>query len=280
MSYLFHNRKVLICGGDSLASAITARLYNCGFSVICLDAPDRVFLKSHLSFGAALTNGTTIIENITGESIAPFCSPKNGERIDDEQIRTIINRELNDRKIPVVSLDWYRHICRSVEPYLIMNCLPESDFINLNDAELIFGMLPFHTPGKDCHIAVEARQTYQMGRYYTPNCHIPPEIGSPFFNTPFADCQTPIPGEWVALKNIGDPIAYNEPIGRVSGIEIRSAYDGQIWGLRQSGMPTPPKGVIAQIFLGAPNDAFRFFSYRENAVAGAVLDAVLHFMED
>jgi hypothetical protein len=280
MSYLFHNRKVVVCGGAPLASAIIMRLYNSGFSVICVDQPDSTFLKSHLSFGAALINGTTIIENITGESISPFNAPYPGEDVDDKQTGITINRELNDRKIPVVSLSWYRHICRAVVPYLIVNCLPHSDFINLNDAELIFGILPFHVPGKDCHIAIEARHTYQMGRYYTPNCQIPPEIGTPFFKTPFADCQTPISGEWVALKNIGDPILYNEPLGKVNGIEIRSAYDGQIWGLRQSGLNTPVKGVIAQIFLGPPNDAYRFYNYRENAVAGAVLDAMLHFMED
>lgn len=70
---------------------------------------------------------------------------------------------------------------------------------------------------------------------------------------------------------------YNEALGKVNDIEIRSPYDGQIWGICHSGRFMPARSRVAQIYQGPASDAYRDLGFREKAIARAMLEAVLSY---
>ena len=53
--------------------------------------------------------------------------------------------------------------------------------------------------------------------------------------------------------------------------------DGQMWGLAHRGRFIPAKGNLALIYQGKPGEQYRHLGFRENAVAGGILQAMLQF---
>jgi len=130
-----------------------------------------------------------------------------------------------------------------LSPQALVNAQPASKAaipVSIDHAPLVIGLHPFHQPGVECHLAVESRLNYFLGRVISTGIHLPEEFSpGDFFKDPFAHCQTPVEGLWLSLKAIGDGIRYNEAIGKINEIEIRSPHDGQLWGL--AGASSPPK---------------------------------------
>ena len=147
----------------------------------------------------------------------------------------------------------------------------------LDTMKLAIGLYPENTPGADCHIAVDSRPCHSLGAVYTPGTvlHEGLTIHPQFFNDPFMFCHTPIAGAWVAMKSIGGEVAENEPLGKIDDIEIRSPYAGQVWGLVHSGRLLEARSPVAMILQGESLDACFEIGYRERAVAGGVLEALL-----
>ncbi|NIU88057.1 MAG: hypothetical protein GWN56_12500, partial [Nitrosopumilaceae archaeon] len=143
------------------------------------------------------------------------------------------------------------------------------------------GCYPYHIPGKDCNVAIETRLNYRLGQIYYPETQNISEEKADLhcFKNPFEYCTIPIEGVWIALKEIGEIVKYNEGLGKIDEVEIRSPYVGQIWGIAHSGKIYPPKTPIAQIYTGPATENFRYFSFRENAIAGGVLEAILKILD-
>ena len=184
-----------------------------------------------------------------------------------------------DRKIPIVHLSEMNIVLERLNPHIMLNTYSaQNSAVTIDHAPLVVGLYPLHQPGVQCHFSIEMRLSYYLGRIYSPNSTIPDaHSDEPFFNEPFAYCQSPIEGVWLSLKAIGDIIQYNEPIGKVEDIEIRSPYNGQIWGLTHSGKIISPKSKVALVFQGEPDEQFRYLGFRETAIAGGVLEAVLQY---
>ena len=275
------NNVVYICGGNEIASATAVRLHNSGFEIVCVVNENENNLRYHLCIGDAIFQGQKILENVTAATIDESLWGITEGEDRPSKIHQALQYLLKDRKIAVIPQADLAFAMDALPPDVIVNFYSENySPITIDDAHLVIGAFPLHQPGTNCHIAVETRETYHIGRYYTPNCHIPEAINDPFFKQPFDWCKSPIGGVWVSLKNIGDMVHYNEAIGRVDSIEIRSPFDGQIWGLTHSGKIIEARAAVAQIFQHTPSDAFRYFGYREQAISGGVLEALLHFAMD
>ncbi|RMG68735.1 MAG: hypothetical protein D6715_01465, partial [Calditrichaeota bacterium] len=196
----------------------------------------------------------------------------------EEQLTRQLERLIQDRTVPVLAHRSLAETAGLLKPAVLIldeDIPPEADYLDL--APQVVGMYPVHRPGVHCHLAVETRFNYQLGRLYRPSGFPPPDPARDphYFKFPFSLCPSPIEGLWVAQKEIGDPIRYQEAIGLVEGIEIRSPVDGQLWGLAHSGRFVAASQPIALIFEGPQSSDFRHFGFREHAIAGALLEAVL-----
>lgn len=272
------SRPILVCGGNSSASAIALRFFNSGLKTIIYVEPDEIFLRHNLCFGDAVYQNKKIIEDVTAEIISEDLIKTDATGSYLEKINNAIDYTLKDRKIPVIHLLSFTDIVQIINPGIVINTLPQN--IQLNSATVL-GCYPHHIPGIDCNIAVETRLNYRLGAIYYPETQSISEEKADlhFFKIPFEYCSIPIEGVWIALKEIGETIRYNEALGKIDEVEIRCPYDGQIWGIAHSGKIYPQKTRITQIYTGPPTENFRHFSFRENAVAGGFLEAVLRILE-
>lgn len=272
---------IYIFGGNEIASAAAARLFKSGYDVIMFTDPAEIFLRYHLCLGDAFQQGQKTVEDITGVTLPEDLLADINTAAFANPLHAALHFVLQDRKIPVMNQGEFAEIAEILPPRVIINCQTEIEApASIDHAPLVIGLHPFHAPGINCHVAVETRLTYFLGRVYSPSIPAPETpIDINFFKDPFALCRTPVEGVWLSLKAIGDEIRYNEPIGKINEIEIRSPHDGQLWGLAHSGRFIPAKGTVAQIYQGKLNDQYRHFGFRENAVAGGILQALLQFGE-
>lgn len=268
-----------ICGGNEVATAAALKLYNSGYNVVLLVHPDENLLRYHLCLGDAIHQGHKTVENVTAMLLPEDKLASNpDESYSDKFLETLIFL-FKDRKVPVVHLSELERVLQLLSPQIIVNTYSsKNSSLTIDHSQLVVGLYPLHEPGTNCHFAVDTRLNYHLGRVYSININIPQEaVENPFFNEPFSHCQSPVEGVWLSLKAIGDAIHYNEPIGKVNDIEIRSPYDGQIWGLTHSGKIVSPKSNVALVYRGPADDQFRYLGFRENAIAGGILEAILQF---
>lgn len=272
-------KTVFICGGDELASATAVKLFNSGFDVLLAASDDENLLRYHLCMGDTLVSGQKTIENATATLLSDDILGDPGLKSPEVKFTKAVYYAFRDRRIPVIHLSELAQAISFISPGIIINFYSKRiSPVSIDDAPLVIGMYPLHKPGVDSHVVIDSRLSFFIGRVYTPNCPIPDDDQSQrFFHQPFAYCQSPVGGVWLALKNIGDAIAYNEALGKIEGIEIRSPHDGQIWGMTHSGKMIEPRSKIAMIFQGKPTPQFRYLGFKENTIAGGILEAILQY---
>ena len=273
---------VIILGGNELASATAIDLVAAGFRVLMYVVPEETYLRYPLCFGDALRAGQKRIQEVTA-SVIPE------EKLADLRAMTFAEKiwqaaqflQLN-RQIPIVADVPLSELFSPLKEAVVINTLP-ADAIQLPDGYehlLYLGCFPMHRDERRDRFLVEVRWNYQLGKI------VPPDVGDTsklkrdphFFHFPFQSCHTPLEGLWTALKQIGEPVRYNEAIGEVDGIEIRSPYDGQLWGLAHSGQFVAAGQEVALIYTGRPTENYRDFSFQERVVARGFLVAILKLM--
>lgn len=270
---------ILIYGGNELASAIAVKCFNSGFNTAMYVNNDEVFLRHNLCFGDAIHHNIKTIENVTAETISEDLIQTDQDIAYLENMSNAVRHIIKDRKIPVLHQLPFGDALKIIEPGVIINAL----YYPLPDHEhsgKVIGLHPHHLPGKDCYLAIESRLSYRLGEIYHPQNQLilddKPELQ--FFKDPFAVCNTPIEGVWLAQKEIGEKIEFNETLGKIDDVEIRSPYNGQLWGIVHSGKFYSAKSPVARIYLGLTTENFRYFGFYENAIAGGVLEAVLKIL--
>ncbi len=274
---------IAICGGGEIASAAAIRLFKCGYEVVMFADREENLLRYHLCLGDALFQGQKTVEDITATILPEDLLAEQQEKSFADPLLSGIRYLLKDRKIPVLEAAEFEKTIALLSPQALVNAQPASTApipVSIDHAPLVIGLHPFHQPGVQCHFAVESRPNYFLGRVIFAGIHLPEEFSpGDFFKDPFAHCQTPVEGLWLSLKAIGDAIRYNEPIGKINEIEIRSPHDGQLWGLAHSGRFLPAKSPVALIYQGKASEQYRYLSFRENAIAGGIVQAVMQFGE-
>jgi xanthine dehydrogenase accessory factor len=274
--------QILICGGGEIASAMAIKLFRSGLNPVIYVAENEVFLRHNLCLGDAIYQNQKIVEDITATTI-----PENLLNIENnnsypEKINSVLQHIIKDRKIPIVHQISFAEAIEIADPQIIINTLAETlEAVDFDNTSIIIGCYPYHFPGKNCNFAIETRLNYQLGEIYTPETQNIPDDRDEiiFFKNPFDVCTTPIEGVWVTYKSIGEKIKYNEPLGKMDEIEIKSPYDGQIWGIVHSGKFYAAKTPIAKIYTGLPSENYRYFSFQENAIAGAGLESAMRILK-
>lgn len=281
---------ILIYGGNELASAIALKLFNCQLKPAIYVYPDEIFLRHNLCFGDAVYQNRKTIEGVSGETVSEESVDSGEGNSYPEKLRNAVQFLLKDRKIPILHQLSDIDAPSILNPSIIINSLPPNVIADQmtpasGDAAMpsvpVIGCYPHHVPGQDCHWAVETRLNYRLGQIYEQDIEnaAPEKIDLHFFKSPFEYCTMPLEGVWIALKQIGETAKYNEALGKIDEVEIRSPYDGQVWGIAHSGKIYPPKAAIAQIYTAPKTEDYRYFGFRENAIAGGVLEAVLRILD-
>jgi len=271
---------IVIFGGNEIASVTAISLFRSGFAPVLIILENELYLRHNLCFGEALFYEKNQIEDITAELLAPEKLVGNQSLSFPEQLKQAITFTIHDRKIPVINEIPLKEVFDILQPIAIVDLQMHPLEIDLPENIPIVGVYPDRQPGKNCQMAVESRLIHRLGEIYQPGDVLPADsqIDHHFFKNPLVTCPTPLEGIWMSIKTIGDRIRFNEALGKVNDIEIRSPYEGQIWGIAHSGKLVPAKQPIALIYQGPPTENFREFGFQHRAIARGILEAISRLM--
>ncbi len=255
----------LIRGAGDLASGIALRLWRSGIEVVMTDLPRPTVIRRTVSFADAVTNGTMTVEDVTAQLAA-----------DAGKARELLAQGV----IPVLADPECR--CRGeLQPDVIVDAILAKRNLGtrLTDAPIVIGVGPGFTAGEDCHAVVETMRGHTLGRAIyrgsaLPNTNIPGLIGG------FAGervLRAPADGMFTGVKKIRDFVQEGDVVGYVASVPMHATISGVLRGLLADGVEVKcgmksgdidPRGEIS--YCDTVSD-------KANAVAGGVLEAILHF---
>jgi len=149
----------------------------------------------------------------------------------------------------------------------------------MNEAELVIGLGPGFSAGKDVHFVIETNRGHNLGRIITsgvaePNTGIPGSIEG---YSEERVLRAPGDGIFRAQMQIGDSVEKDEVVGVVNETKVNAGIGGVVRGLIRSG-----SSVIRGLKLGDidPRGDKRYcytISDKARAIAGSVLEGILRY---
>ena len=152
----------------------------------------------------------------------------------------------------------------------------------LTDAPLVIGVGPGFTAGFNVHAVVESNRGHHLGRVIwdgaaESDTGIPASVDG---YTASRVLRVPQSGIFNALRAIGDVIATGEPVANVNGELIKAEISGQIRGLLRNGIQVQQGIKAGDIDPRGERGYCDSISDKSRAIAGGVLEAVLHSLGD
>ena len=254
----------LIRGAGDLASGIALRLWRSGISVVLTDLPRPTVIRRTVSFADAITSGATTVEDVT----ARFA-------VDAGEAKTLLAQGV----IPVLADPECR--CRGkLQPDVVVDAILAKRNLGtrITDANIVIGVGPGFTAGEDCHAVVETMRGHTLGRAIyrgsaLPNTNIPGLVGG------FAGervLRAPADGVFESTKKIRDLVQEGDIVGYVAGIPMRATISGVLRGLLADGVEVKKGMKSGDIDPRGEVSYCDTVSDKANAVAGGVLEAILH----
>lgn len=267
---------IIISGGGEFGSCVAVYLHRAGVPVAMVVSPREWYLRRPVCFAEVLNTGEKEIENSRAHLVQPDDLQAWPEADLSTRWQKTVSFIIDDRKIPVWTTEEFRDFGEALEPRaLVLAENSELPILRDKQAPPIIALTSFVVEDARWPFYVESRLNYRLGSVSTEFPDRRSRLDFHFFKYPFAEVKTPIGGPFLAIQSIGDRVRMNEPLGTVNGIEIRSPYEGQVWGLAHSGKMLAPKSPISLIFQGKPSDDYLVCGYAPRTVAGSVLRLIL-----
>ena len=254
----------LIRGAGDLASGIALRLWRSGISVVMTDLPRPTVIRRTVSFAEAITSGAVTVEDATARFAA-----------DAQEAKRLLSQDI----IPVLADPECR--CRGeLQPDVVVDAILAKRNLGtqITDAPIVIGVGPGFTAGEDCRAVVETMRGHTLGRtIYTgsalPNTNVPGLIGG------FAGervLRAPADGIFRGAKKICDLVQEGDIVGYVAGVPMCATISGVLRGLIADGVEVKRGMKSGDIDPRGEVSYCDTVSDKANAVAGGVLEAILH----
>ena len=254
--------KVVVRGAGELASGVIRRLTVSGFKVIALEKEKPECVRRSVCFAEAVYDGEKTVGGVGAKLV--------GSTDDLEEI-------INDGKVPVMIDPDGKYLKRKPDILIDARMLKRDIDTTVDMAEIVIGLGPGFTVGRNCHAAVETNRGNDLGRVLyegspEPDTGIPGEVAG---KTTERVLRAPIAGTFESSMQIGDQVVAGEAVGIISDRSVRCQIDGVLRGLIRVGSIVRENQKIGDIDpRGIRENCFKI-SDKANAVAGGVLEAVL-----
>jgi len=247
-----------------MASGIAHRLYQCHFRVLITEVEAPTAVRRTVAFAEAVYQGSQTIE---GVKVVKVEDPEEAEKA--WQCGTI----------PLI-VDPDAKIRELLKPDVIIDAImaKKNSSTKITDAPLVIGIGPGLTAGVNVHAVVETNRGYHLGRVLREgqaeaDTGIPSSVDG---QTEARVFRTPCNGVFKAFHKIGDIVEAGEPVAEVDGISIKAKISGQIRGLLRSGIKVPQGMKAGDIDPRGERGYCYAVSDKARAIAGGVLEAILH----
>jgi xanthine dehydrogenase accessory factor len=269
---------VVIKGAGDLASGIAFRLFHAGFSLVMTETQRPTAVRRAVCFSEAVRNGRAQVEDVTAALV-----------------RTVEEMDMRiARKQIALFVDEKAEIVRRINPVAVVDAIiaKRNMGTKITNAKTVIGVGPGFTAGCDCHAVIETNRGHTLGRVLyegsaIPNTGIPGDIAG---YTIERLLRASADGIFVARKHIGDFVHRGEIVAEVvaetaarpsdaapGSSPVIAAIDGTLRGILPSGIPVTKGLKAGDVDPRCARDHCFTISDKALAVAGGVLEALLHF---
>jgi xanthine dehydrogenase accessory factor len=231
-----------------------------------LEIENPLAVRREVSFCEAVHNGQKEVEGVkavfakTAHDIKTFW--------DNEEIAVVIDPQ------------W--HTLEKLRPDVVVDAILAKKNLgtNIEEAELVLGLGPGFSAGKDVHMVVETNRGHNLGKIITagaaePNTGIPGSIGG---YTEERVIRAPASGRFQAEKTIGDQVKKGDIVGYVGDLEVQARIDGVLRGLIRSKSKVRQRSKIGDIDPRGEKTFCYTISDKGRAIAGSVIEAILRVL--
>lgn len=255
--------KILIKGAGDLASGIACRLHRCGFLVVMTEIPVPTTVRRTVAFSRAVYENRTKVEDIAG--VLCRSMEEIEEALSRDQVAVVVDEECGIRE------EW--------NPDAVVDAIIAKKNLGtrITDADIVVGVGPGFTAGRDCHCVVETKRGHDLGRCIwngsaIPNTGVPGIIGGYDKERIIRAVDN---GVFHPAVTIGTVVELNDVVGYVNDAPVLAQVGGVVRGLLQDGVTVfcgmksgdiDPRGVTGHCYT---------ISDKASAIGGGVLEAVL-----
>ncbi|PWH18699.1 MAG: EF2563 family selenium-dependent molybdenum hydroxylase system protein [Anaerolineae bacterium] len=257
---------ILIRGAGEMASGIAYRLHRAGLKVIMTELPQPLAVRRWVCFSEAVYEGQCTVEGIEARRVK--------DPTDSLKILQVMAKGI----IPVL-IDPEGESIAALHPTVVIDARMLKKPVELipQRINLIIGLGPGFTAGKNCHAAIETNRGHTLGRVYWE--------GSPQADTGIPDAvgsvrekrvlRAPANGIFQPKASIGDHIEEGQIIAEVNGHSIVAPFKGVLRGLLREGIEVSQNLKVGDLDPRDDASYCSLISDKALAIGGAALEAIL-----
>ncbi|HED24234.1 MAG TPA: EF2563 family selenium-dependent molybdenum hydroxylase system protein, partial [Firmicutes bacterium] len=147
-----------------------------------------------------------------------------------------------------------------------------------NDAELVIGLGPGFSAGKDVDAVIETMRGHDLGKVIyegsaIPDTKVPGEVAGYSRDRLL---RAPANGVFKPLKNIGDLVKAGDTVATVEETPLQAEIDGMVRGMLYPNLAVRRGMKVGDIDPRGKSVDCHTISDKARAVGGGVLEAILH----
>ncbi len=251
-------------GAGDLATGVALRLHRSGFNrLLLLETAHPLAVRRMVSFSEAVNLGECTVEGVNARHI------NNAALLSNWQI---------DNTIPIL-VDPAGESIHTLQPDIVIDAIiaKRNTGTSIDDAELVIGLGPGFTAGRDVNCVIETMRGHALGRVIyngsaCPDTGIPGSIGG---YTQERLLRSPRAGIFETSRNIGDRVSKGECVATVDSAPVTANISGVIRGLLRSNIPVDKNTKLGDIDPRGKTAFCATASDKAMAVGGGVLEAIL-----
>ena len=281
---------VVLRGGGDLATGVAWRLQRAGFRIAILELAQPRAVRRAVSAAQALFSGSHTVEGVrfmvaNNSQAAAFANgqPWASAALLDATTIDNVNSDGNSTASAVpVFIDERMELLPVLAPQVLVDARLKKRALDthLEMAPLVVGLGPGFVVGQHCHAVVETQRGHTLGRVYaTPGAAALPDTGIPESvagHTAERVLRAPCNGALLAQVEIGALLEPGAVVCTVAGRVVSAPFAGVLRGLIQSGLQVAEGEKIGDVDPRSNRAHCFTISDKALAIAGGVLEAVLH----
>lgn len=251
-----------------MASAIAHRLHRCHMKILITEVAMPTAVRRAVAFADAAYQGRQVVEGVEAVKVS---SPEEA-----------YGAWKGDR-IPLF-IDPEARVREALKPAVIVDAImaKKNTGTHSSHAPLVIGVGPGFTAGLNVHAVVETNRGHNLGRVLwqgraEENTGLPAPVAG---YTGERVLRAPQSGFFKALREIGELVDAGDEVARVDGAPIRAQVRGILRGLLKDGIKVEQGMKAGDIDPRGEREYCYLISDKARAIAGGVLEAILHSLKD
>jgi xanthine dehydrogenase accessory factor len=257
---------VVVRGGGDLATGTIVKLYKSGFKVVVLECEKPTVIRRTVALGQAVYEGESTVEGVTAVL---------AKSVGD------VYKILDSGNVPVLVDPEAKSIQRICPTVLVDAIIAKKNLgTRKGMAPLVIALGPGFEAPNEVDVVIETNRGHNLGRLIyngtaEPDTKQPGSIdGYTFERLLCAPCE----GTFRSKKKIGDLVQAGEVVAFVNEMEIKAKINGMVRGLISDGIHVTKGLKVGDIDPRGEKVDYRSISDKARAIAGGVLEAILHFV--